>query len=121
MTSGPRHGGSRGGAGRPKGPVPERVRLFCASQASLARRYAEEALSTLATIMRDERVPDGVRLKATKEILNRSHGRPSTQPIEQPASPRKDPESEDEIIEELRRRGLLELFTLTKPPRYWGR
>lgn len=76
MAYSPWHGGSRDGAGRPKGPVPEGVRLFRTSQGSLARRYVDEAIATLAAVMSDERAPGRVQLKAAGELLNRIYGRP---------------------------------------------
>jgi hypothetical protein len=63
MASSPRHGGSRNGADRPKGTVPEGVRLFRTSQSSLARRYAEEALATLATERARVLAPAGDELR----------------------------------------------------------
>ena len=115
MAPNPRHGGRRDGAGRPKGPVPEGERLFRTSQASLARRYVDEAIETLATILRDKNAPAGVQVSAAAELLSRLHGRPPPMSIEPPRPPYRGPKTEDEYIEELRRRGLLKTFAIAKP------
>ena len=45
----------------------------------LAREHTEEAIETLAAIMRDEAAPAAARISACSEILNRGHGRPIDQ------------------------------------------
>ena len=45
----------------------------------IAREHTEEAIETLAAIMRDEVVPAAARISACTELLNRGHGRPVDQ------------------------------------------
>lgn len=45
----------------------------------IAREHTEEAIETLAAIMRDEVAPAAARISACTEILNRGHGRPVDQ------------------------------------------
>ena len=42
----------------------------------IAREHTEEAIETLAAIMRDEVAPAAARISACTELLNRGHGRP---------------------------------------------
>jgi hypothetical protein len=45
----------------------------------IAREHTEEAIETLAGIMRDEAAPAAARISACTELLNRGHGRPVDQ------------------------------------------
>jgi hypothetical protein len=45
----------------------------------IARDHTEEAIETLAAIMRDEVAPAAARISACTELLNRGHGRPVDQ------------------------------------------
>lgn len=45
----------------------------------IAREHTEEAIETLAAIMRDEIAPAAARISACTELLNRGHGRPVDQ------------------------------------------
>jgi hypothetical protein len=45
----------------------------------IAREHTEEAIDTLASIMRDEEAPAAARISACTELLNRGHGRPVDQ------------------------------------------
>jgi hypothetical protein len=45
----------------------------------IAREHTEEAIETLAAIMRDESAPTAARISACTELLNRGHGRPVDQ------------------------------------------
>jgi hypothetical protein len=45
----------------------------------VAREHTEEAIETLAAIMRDEAAPAAARISACTELLNRGHGRPVDQ------------------------------------------
>jgi hypothetical protein len=45
----------------------------------IAREHTEEAIKTLAAIMRDESAPAAARISACTELLNRAHGRPVDQ------------------------------------------
>ena len=107
------HGGRRRGAGRPRGAMGRRGGVLHASLASLARNHTEEAITTLASIMKDKRAPAMARIKAAAELLNRGHGR-SPQSIEvltPPSEMRKFP-TQEEINAELRRRGLAPVLGL---------
>jgi hypothetical protein len=104
------HGGRRPGAGRPRGSVSRPNGPLRASRASLARPYAEEAIRTLMTVMRDEHAPGMVRLNAIKELCNRGHGRPPQQPIEGLTPPLPENPTEDEIVDHFVRSGLAPLF-----------
>ena len=108
------HGGRRERAGRPRGAVDHRSLPFGALTAGLARKYGEEALNTLVAIMRDTRAPATAQIDAASEILNRGEGRPqrSNEPLEEPAPPSASPEFPEEIVAELKRRGLLPVLEL---------
>lgn len=43
-----------------------------------ARAYTDEALSTLAEVMRDKAAPPAARVSAASAILDRGYGKPST-------------------------------------------
>jgi hypothetical protein len=45
----------------------------------VAREHTEDAIKTLAAIMRDEAAPAAARISACTELLNRGHGRPVDQ------------------------------------------
>ena len=45
----------------------------------IASEHTEEAIETLAAIMRDEVAPAAARISACTELLNRGHGRPVDQ------------------------------------------
>ena len=84
-----------------------------ASLASLARNHIEEAITTLASIMKDKRAPAMARIKAAAELLNRGYGR-SPQSIEvlTPSSEISEFATQEEINAELRRRGLASVLDL---------
>jgi hypothetical protein len=73
MPSGNSHGGRRRGAGRPRGAVGRRGGVLHMSLA--ARKYTEDAITTLATIMEDKGEPASARIRAATELLNRGYGR----------------------------------------------
>jgi hypothetical protein len=108
------HGGRREGAGRPQGASSHRNLLFGTLAAGLARKYDAEAVNTLASIMEDERAPSRTRLEAVREILDRGHGRPtpSNEPLEEQALPSASPQSPEEIVAELKRRGLFPVLAM---------
>jgi hypothetical protein len=108
------HGGRREGAGRPQGAVNHRSLPLATLTAGLARKYGEEALNTLVAIMRDTRAPAAAQLDATREILNRGEGRPqpSNEPFKEPPPPSASPESPEQIVAEIKRRGLLPVLEL---------
>lgn len=63
-------GGKRPGAGRPKGATNKAT----ADVKAAAQQYTDEALKTLATIMKSGG-SDPARVAACKEILDRGHGK----------------------------------------------
>lgn len=69
-------GGARPGAGRKPG-VPNRV---TADIKALAQSYGEEAIDTLAKIMRSDETPPQARVAAAKELIERGYGK-AAQPI----------------------------------------
>ena len=72
-------GGKRPGAGRPKGsraltllaPTGERMGFYEA-----ARRYDQEALRVIASVMMDDKQPASLRLAAANDLLDRAYGKP---------------------------------------------
>ena len=64
-------GGARPGAGRPKGVLNKITRPI----KELAGSHTEESINTLV-YLRDYSKNDQVRLAATRELLDRAHGRP---------------------------------------------
>jgi hypothetical protein len=73
----PNSGGKRSGAGRPSG-VPNKVTASVREAASV---FSDEAVQTLAEVMRDDKAPAVARIAASNAILDRAHGRP-TQAVE---------------------------------------
>jgi hypothetical protein len=68
----PNTGGKRPGAGRPPG-VPNKV---TASVREAAQVFSDEAVNTLADIMKNDKAPAIARIAASNAILDRAHGRP---------------------------------------------
>lgn len=69
-----KHGGARPGAGRKPGTpnkVPQTIRRTVAEAAAA---YTEEALETLADVMRNGR-SDAARVSAAVSLLDRAHGK----------------------------------------------
>ncbi len=65
-------GGKRPGAGRRKG-TPNKA---TADVKAAAQKYTDEALETLAKIMRDSDA-DPARVASARELLDRGHGKPA--------------------------------------------
>jgi hypothetical protein len=62
--------------GRPKQPFTiERRRTFADVKAA-ARELTQEAIDTLAAIMKDPKAPSAARISAAVALLDRGHGRP---------------------------------------------
>ena len=101
----------------PKVPSANHVRLFRTSRASLARSHTEEAIATLITIARNEGAPDAVRVRGCGGALQpRRTAARRFNPARDRYHPNRSPEFEEEIIEEMRRRGLFAVFAVeTKP------
>ena len=68
-------GGTRPGAGRPKGARSRATKQAKATLTELAKAYAPEALETLAKVMR-EGESDAARVSAANSILDRGYGKP---------------------------------------------
>jgi hypothetical protein len=72
-------GGKRLGAGRPKG---SRALTLLASTGErmgfyeAARRYDQEALRVIASVMMDDKQPASLRLAAANDLLDRGYGKP---------------------------------------------
>jgi hypothetical protein len=101
--SGAGHGGRRKGAGRPRSVSfywsgPRRT-----SSATLLRKFANEAIRRLVTIMRDQRVSYVARVKAAKKLLDWGYGAPPNCRLELPKMP--EPPTREEIAAEMYRRG----------------
>ena len=72
------HGGTRRGAGRPRGSSAPRVHAAPEPKEDLrayARRYGHEAIDFLAKTMRGEKVPYSARVVAADRLLERGYGR----------------------------------------------
>lgn len=64
----------KGSSGNPLG----RPRVILTVR-DIAREHTNEAIETLASIMRNEEAPAAARISACTELLNRGHGRPVDQ------------------------------------------
>lgn len=74
-------GGRRPGAGRPKGSKNRATKAEAVALSERAKAYADEALATLAEVMRNKEAPPAARVSASESILNRGYGKP-TQSVE---------------------------------------
>lgn len=70
-----RRGGSRPGAGRPKGAPNKATTQAKATLAELAKALAPEALEALASVMRTGE-SEAARVSAANAILDRGYGKP---------------------------------------------
>ncbi|WP_288950455.1 hypothetical protein [uncultured Paracoccus sp.] len=71
-----KHGGKRPGAGRPAGAQDKATRQRKATITELAQSYGEDALRTLAEVMRDSEAPHSARVAASNALLDRGYGKP---------------------------------------------
>ncbi len=62
--------------GRPRRPSSIEAKLIEADVKALARECAPDAISTLKTIMLNEKAPAAARISAASVILDRGHGKP---------------------------------------------
>lgn len=67
-----KHGGKRPGSGRKAG-TPNKA---TAELKHLATAYTEEAVQTLAEVMRDKETPAQARVAAANALLDRGYGKP---------------------------------------------
>jgi hypothetical protein len=67
------HGGRRNGAGRPFGSVTKTTATF----RDAAGKYDNEALETLASIMRNTEGEPSDRMTACSMLMDRAHGKPT--------------------------------------------
>jgi hypothetical protein len=80
-----------------------------------ARKYTEDAITTLATIMEDKGEPASARIRAATELLNRGYGRlPQSLEVLTPSSEIPEFPTQEEIYAEVRRRGLLPVLELVE-------
>lgn len=84
----PGRGGPREGSGRKPGSPNKVNAAQRRTLREIAEAYTDEALKTLAKIMRDEKAPHAARATAANSILDRGHGKPK-QPIETELDPTK--------------------------------
>ena len=64
-------------AGRPKKPAAIAAREVFVTVKAAARALTQEAIDTLAAVMRDVKAPQAARISAATALLDRGHGRPS--------------------------------------------
>ena len=70
------HGGSRAGAGRPKGAKNTATKKAKATIGELARAHAEGAIAALVSIA-SSGVSESARVAAANALLDRGYGKPS--------------------------------------------
>lgn len=63
------------------GRKPGSLNKATASIKEIAGQYTESALETLVAVMQDDTAPHSARISAAREVLDRSHGKP-TQSVE---------------------------------------
>jgi hypothetical protein len=68
----PHNPGGNAGKGRPKGAPNRATREL----RTFAQEYTEEAVATLAEVMRDRAAPHAARVTASVALLDRGHGKP---------------------------------------------
>ena len=73
----------------------------------MLRKYADEAVRRLVTIMRDQRASSVARVKAAKKLLNWGYGAPPKYRMELPRQlwEMREPPTREEIAAEMYRRG----------------
>jgi len=76
-----KRGQSGNPGGKPKDLASPEARKVMADIKALAKEYAEEAIKTLAEVMKDAKAPHAAKVAASTAILDRGYGKPS-QPIE---------------------------------------
>ena len=81
-----RPGQSGNPTGRPKRPATIEVRRIFRDVATAARKRTQDAIDTLAAIMRDPKAPAAARVSAATALLDRGYGKPP-QAIEVSAEP----------------------------------
>lgn len=69
-----KNGGYRPGAGRKKGSVNKAT----ASIREIARKYTDEAVHALVSVMLDEEQPAAARVGAANSLLDRGYGKSAT-------------------------------------------
>lgn len=72
-----KRGGSRPGAGRPKGAKSRATVEAKATLSDLAKAYTAEALATLSSIMQSGTASDSARVAAANSLLDRGYGKPA--------------------------------------------
>ena len=81
-----RPGQSGNPTGRPKRPATIEARRIFRNVLTAARERTQDAIDTLASIMRDPKAPAAARVSAAQALLDRGYGKPA-QAIEVSAEP----------------------------------
>jgi hypothetical protein len=81
-----RPGQSGNPTGRPKRPATIETRRIFRDVLTAARERTQDAIDTLASIMRDPKAPAAARVSAAQALLDRGYGKPA-QAIEVSAQP----------------------------------
>jgi hypothetical protein len=97
--------------GRPKKPATIVARQIFVTVAAAARALTQEAIDTLAAVIRDEKAPPTARISAAVALLDRGHGRPS-QAVDINLGWDLDRLTEDELVA---LEGIIERATLPQP------
>jgi Family of unknown function (DUF5681) len=63
--------------GRPKKPQTIEARKMVVEVKTAARELTQEAIDTLASVMKDLKAPPAARISAAVALLDRGHGRPA--------------------------------------------
>lgn len=106
-----RAGVSGNPGGRPKKPATIAARRIFITVAAAARALTQEAIDTLAAVIRDEKAPPTARISAAVALLDRGHGRPS-QAVDINVGWDLDRLTEDELVA---LEGIIERATLPQP------
>lgn len=71
-----KHGGKRSGAGRPAGAKSRATIENKRTLSEMAQEHSEDAILTLANIMKDCESPPNARVAAANALLDRGYGKP---------------------------------------------
>ncbi|MDT1061185.1 hypothetical protein RM190_04890 [Paracoccus sp. CPCC 101403] len=71
-----KHGGKRAGAGRPAGAKARATIEHKRTLSEMAQEHTEDAIRTLAEIMKDDAAPPNARVAAVNVLLDRGYGKP---------------------------------------------
>lgn len=98
--------------GRPRKPQTIEARRIVADVKAAARELTQDAIDTLAAVMKDPKTPAAARISAATALLDRGHGRP-TQAVDVAVTTYDYSRLTDEQLDELGRlMGLIEVPSL---------